>query len=400
MENQKQNELPLDSEELIRQVKLKYNIPPEYAAYEMSRWAWYGTFNQKEGVNVICSSFDIHKDGLGYQDDAQQGSFEGDYFVVLNIRFIQTEREEDTERTFLFTNDLPKFFKEFFEGKKIEKPELQVDDGAYVIRRSMFGYFFHPINLSTAHKPILNNGLFDRMEYEITQFVKREDVYRKLGLDYKRGILLYGCPGNGKTSFIKYLISNWMSKAICIMADVRDCDQLEFLEEFFTMKKYQDKLKIVVLEDIDGMPVNSRSEVLNFLDGVKKLNKVLFIATTNCPEKIDLALKNRPSRFDAILKVGLPNLESRKEFIRQYFLEMPEPQVVELAESCRGFAGAYFKELYVLSQLNSISPVDAVRELKRRFSLFQLNKSSSAMTTERIDKAIWDGDEEEDMEGQ
>jgi SpoVK/Ycf46/Vps4 family AAA+-type ATPase len=72
------------------------------------------------------------------------------------------------------------------------------------------------------------------------------------------------------------------------------------------------------LEDIDsiaGENNHSTSKLLNILDGVKQIEDVVYIATTNYPEKLQERITNRPSRFDRRYKVELPNDEIRRAYI-------------------------------------------------------------------------------------
>ena len=72
------------------------------------------------------------------------------------------------------------------------------------------------------------------------------------------------------------------------------------------------------MEDIDSLAGEGRSQtarLLNILDGVKQIEGVVYIATTNYPEKLQERITNRPSRFDRRYKVELPNEEIRRAYI-------------------------------------------------------------------------------------
>jgi SpoVK/Ycf46/Vps4 family AAA+-type ATPase len=73
---------------------------------------------------------------------------------------------------------------------------------------------------------------------------------------------------------------------------------------------------VVLMEDIEAIiEYWSESEVLNILDGVNRVDKVVFLATTNYPEKLGGRIVNRPSRFDKRFKVGHPSEASRKVYL-------------------------------------------------------------------------------------
>ena len=81
---------------------------------------------------------------------------------------------------------------------------------------------------------------------------------------------------------------------------------------------------IVILEDIDSLASEDRystTKLLNILDGVKQIENVVYIATTNYPEKLQERITNRPSRFDRRYKVEMPSNEIRRSYIENKLSE-------------------------------------------------------------------------------
>jgi SpoVK/Ycf46/Vps4 family AAA+-type ATPase len=71
-----------------------------------------------------------------------------------------------------------------------------------------------------------------------------------------------------------------------------------------------------VLEDLDAIVERcGESELLSLLDGEGQIDNVVFIATTNYPERLDPRIVNRPSRFDRVVKIGMPTKAARKMYI-------------------------------------------------------------------------------------
>ncbi len=99
--------------------------------------------------------------------------------------------------------------------------------------------------------------------------------------------------------------------------DEEDVDR--FTSFISTFRKVEPNRPLVVLlEDIDSIASESRyqtARLLNILDGVKQIEGVVYIATTNYPEKLQERITNRPSRFDRRYKVGSPNEEIRRAYI-------------------------------------------------------------------------------------
>lgn len=141
----------------------------------------------------------------------------------------------------------------------------------------------------------------------------------------KRGIVLEGDPGNGKTSAIKELEK---------LAYVNNINFVVFndFEEFQqTYKEYTfslDKKNIFVFEDFDSYVLergdyvgsDALGFILNTIDGVKEISNTVNIFTTNKINNFDKAFL-RPGRVDAVIKFSKPNNSQIKEFFEEYLDE-------------------------------------------------------------------------------
>lgn len=149
---------------------------------------------------------------------------------------------------------------------------------------------------------------------DINTFFKKETMklYTKLDLPYKRGIILYGDPGNGKSAMIREII-----RVIPNIIKVNINPNIENVTRILQslVKALGGKQAIVIIEDIDSLITDrNRSEFLNILDGVDIKSGIYFIGTTNYPERIDPAFMNRSGRFDRAYKIDNPNEVTRKIF--------------------------------------------------------------------------------------
>lgn len=137
-------------------------------------------------------------------------------------------------------------------------------------------------------------------------------LYKKMEIAYKRGIILYGDPGNGKSAMIRQIIRTIedVSK-IVINPNVRNVTHI--LSSL--LKSLKGRPAIVIIEDIDSLITDrNRSEFLNILDGVDIQSGVYFIGTTNYPNQIDPAFMNRSGRFDRTYKIDNPSESTRRIF--------------------------------------------------------------------------------------
>lgn len=185
----------------------------------------------------------------------------------------------------------------------------------------------------------------DEVVAEVEKFWKLKETFKKFGFAHKRGFLLFGPPGSGKTSTVA-IITNDMVKngGIVVISDApgllaKGLSQLRSIEP--------ERPIVVVMEDIDTIiRRNGESEVLALLDGESQIENVVYIATTNYPENLDGRITNRPSRFDRIVKIGMPNAAARELYIRSR-LDHIEKDGTNLVEATDGFSIAHIKELII-----------------------------------------------------
>lgn len=262
----------------------------------------------------------------------------------------------------VFTEDFDKF-KDIYRTKKIEHKL-----GLYKITHTALGSYMERLNITNVTRPILNNDLFSDITLEINQFTKKRDVYIENQLDYKRGILLYGLPGDGKTCFIKHLLKDL--KAISIICETKKDNDIDFVYDFMNNKILKDYLKIIVLEDIDGVEEYERSKILNLIDGLLPLDNVIFIATSNYPEQLDHAFTNRPSRFDSLYEIKSPDENSRKKLLQGFFPDLTEEELNVVVKESDNFRGAHFKEMFLLTKIFDSTPLEAAQRLKNKFKDF------------------------------
>ena len=181
------------------------------------------------------------------------------------------------------------------------------------------GHYWEKIPVKTEGLLRFPDGNSEKVIHEIQNFWNREQQFKDFGLTYKRGIILWGPPGSGKSSTIQIIISDVIERD-GVVFKFNTAPSL-FLEGIRMFREIQPDTKIVVLmEDIDSILDDyGESDVLNILDGVDKIEKVVFIATTNYPELLGDRIINRPSRFDKRYKMPHPNAKSRKIYFEHLF---------------------------------------------------------------------------------
>ena len=218
----------------------------------------------------------------------------------------------------------------------------------------------------------------------IDEFFKKDGLFFKdYGLPYKRGILLYGAPGNGKTTLVKSITGS--TKAPVVYWQITEFTGSHSIQEVFGIVTRLAPA-ILVIEDIDSMPEYTRSVFLNTLDGAQSREGLFIIGTTNYPEKIDPALINRAGRFDRAYEIPSPTETMRQSYLSKLDIKgiFSDDQLKEVSKLSKGLSMSQLNELYMSVALNW--HYDGMLDYEKRIE--ELTKQNN-----RTNKNKWDNDE-------
>ena len=190
------------------------------------------------------------------------------------------------------------------------------------------------------------------------------------GAAYKAGLMIYGPPGSGKSCTIKLLNKKLIERGGTVFfSSINPVLVLDFLKNFSIVEK--NRKCIVILEDLDSLIHNyGESAYLEMLDSAKTIDNVLFIATTNYPEKLDPRIYNRPGRFSHVIKIGLPTPKAREAYLKAVLKNHRD--VPFIVERSHGFTVDHLNALInaVYREKKSLE-----HEIDRLRTLFRVPKS-------------------------
>lgn len=180
---------------------------------------------------------------------------------------------------------------------------------------------------------------------EVERFWNNEDRYRKHNLLYKRGVILHGPPGSGKTVCVKLLIQKLVKRGGIVIV-VHNVGLAAMCLK--AIKRIEPNRNLIcIFEDIDEIiHANGESVVLSMLDGEHNVDRVLNVATTNYPERLGARIINRPSRFDRRVHVGMPNDASRSYYLQKATNgTLSEADLIKWTADSNGMSIAHLREL-------------------------------------------------------
>jgi hypothetical protein len=237
---------------------------------------------------------------------------------------------------------------------------------------------FHALPRIERSQIILPEGLLNRIERQTLGFAKHSEKLLAMGRHLKRGLLLHGAPGTGKTLTAMYIAAQMSGRTVLLLTGrgvgliERSCALARMLQP-----------STVILEDVDLVAEErTRStanctvllfELLNQMDGLADDADVLFVLTTNRPDILEPALASRPGRIDQAIEVPLPDEVCRRRLFELYGrgLDLRLERLDAFVERTKGTSAAFIKELM------------------RRSALFAADESADAAVKDRhIEEAL------------
>ncbi|KAK4158980.1 putative ATPase YjoB [Cladorrhinum sp. PSN259] len=245
-------------------------------------------------------------------------------------------------------------------GNELHEEVWVWDGGNWAKSRDLFD----SIRKASWDNVILDEEMKKMIIQDHLQFFEGRDQYQKLKVPWKRGVIYWGPPGNGKTISIKAMMHT--------LYDLKEPVPTLYVRSFFSWagpeyaisqifnKARQFAPCYLIFEDLDSLVTDQvRSYFLNEIDGLKSNDGIFIVGSTNHLDRLDPGISKRPSRFDRKYFFPDPDLDQRIAYCKFWQrklhdnkdLEFPDKLCRAVADITDGFSFAYIQEAFVAALL-------------------------------------------------
>ncbi|XP_026503147.1 mitochondrial chaperone BCS1 [Terrapene carolina triunguis] len=281
----------------------------------------------------------------------------GNHFIWYRRKWIRIERNREKQMIDLHTGTPWEsvtftalgtkreiFFSILQEARELA---LRQQEGKTVMYTAM-GAEWRPFGFPRRRRPlasvVLEKGISEKIVQDVKEFIDNPKWYSERGIPYRRGYLLYGPPGCGKSSFITALAGE-LEYGICLLSLSDRSLSDDRLNHLLSVAPQQ---SIILLEDVDaafvsrdlavenptayqGMGRLTFSGLLNALDGVASTEARIVFMTTNHVDRLDPALV-RPGRVDLKQYVGPCSRWQISRMFQRFYPDQPAAAGDKFAE--------------------------------------------------------------------
>jgi hypothetical protein len=210
---------------------------------------------------------------------------------------------------------------------------------------------FHRRPTMTAGELILAPETLAEVQRQVVEVARHKDRLLAAGQHLKRGLLLYGPPGVGKTHTVRFLTSSLVGTTVLQLTG----GALHLIAEACSVARALQPAMLIV-EDVDliaedrGMHPGQHPllfQLLNEMDGLAEDADVVFVLTTNRADLLEPALAARPGRVDQAVALELPDLTARRALFELYrgSLDVETSRLDEVLARTEGVTASFLKEL-------------------------------------------------------
>ena len=245
--------------------------------------------------------------------------------------------------------------------------------GAYKCNLNNQGPYLERMEVKIDHLLKLPDSATETLLSEFGNFWKLKPAFDARGFTFKRGMLMWGPPGSGKTSAIWQMAELLIKEHKGLLVFVEH-PQVAIWCMNALRKIEPNRPLITVMEDIDAL-VHQYGEhhLLALLDGEFQLANVVHLATTNYPDRLDRRFVDRPSRFDTLMKVGMPSAAAREVYFRAKEPSLDEMTIARWVRQSEGYSVAHLREVCIATQCFNQDEAAVFKRLNRMRDLIKIN---------------------------
>lgn len=297
------------------------------------------------------------------------------YYPALTEGWVFTHYKEVGFALYFMVTGLNPHISVYFNPKDREDARRLIDNIRKHVRKYNFlkgeklkvvnGYILNFLEYSKMdwNEVILEETIKDEVMLNLIFPIENRKLCKTNSVPWRRGILVSGEPGTGKTQLAKVLC-NVLKKVTVIWVSAEGLTESYHVRTLFDAARYLAPT-LIIMEDIDFFGKNRAiernpllGELLNQLDGSAPNDGVFVMASSNFPGILDQALANRPGRFDVKLKMELPGYEERIQMLKLFSIGKKlssDIQLTHLATITNGLTGAHIRESLTYATLDSLS---------------------------------------------
>lgn len=224
----------------------------------------------------------------------------------------------------------------------------KIPAGVYKIVPTEAGPAFVKMSMVSDELIEIDDSVNVRVLASMKKFWNSRERYVERGIVYKRGLLLYGPAGSGKTSTVALLSQTLVSMGGIVIVVNNPGIAADAVA---SLRRIEPERNIInIFEDVDEIIREfGEHKLLSLLDGEDQVDNVVNIATTNFPDQLGARIINRPSRFDERIEVGMPSETARQRYLKHITKKetISGDEITRWVNDTEGFQIAHLRELAI-----------------------------------------------------
>jgi len=238
----------------------------------------------------------------------------------------------------------------------------ELQSNIYKLSSDMQGFFFIPHEVKTDDLLKFEDKRQNIVTSEINKFWKMKSNFNDLGFVHKRGMLLYGSPGTGKSCILKIVMNNIMAEGDIVLI-VKQPHLLTIAMNVIRQIEPSRRV-LAILEDVDELVRYNEHELLGLFDGDSQQDGMVLLGTTNYVDKLPPRML-RTGRFDRVIEISNPGSKGRLAYFNMKLKGKETKKVIStLVKVTKGFNFSQMKEIIVSCYCLNYNLSDALNRIK------------------------------------